>query len=165
VPIDQLCVAVDSSGNVLMRAPIAPKLSVPRVVVGPAAEAEQLTAGRRGRLLRVDSGLAVACPPGGPACTVTGKAGEDALLVDLIARVHLTVPAGRRREIVFTLTARGARLLNREQGYIAFAVLTIVARAGRGAAVANTLLYSLAARSQVKSRPTREDPRVGLVTT
>ena len=63
-PSVNLCVAVDASGNVVIGGPVAPTLAVPTIRVGPPADAEQLTAVRRGSRLRVDTGLAIACPPG-----------------------------------------------------------------------------------------------------
>lgn len=137
-PSVTLCVAVDSSGNVLTGSRVAPSVLAPRVTAGPLAHAGTLTAVRRGRVFRVDSGLAVACPPLGPACRVTGCADSADPFLASIGRVHLTVPAGRRREVVFTLNSRGARVLEKDR-QIVVGALTITARAGRGAAVADGL--------------------------
>ena len=115
--------------------------------MGPAAEAAQLTAVRRGRLLRVDSGLAVLCPSRGPACAVRGFALAEGTRP--LGRVDLTVPPGHRREIVFALTPAGARLLKKNHGSLIGGVLTTTARAGQGAAVGNILLpYSLTGPSR-----------------
>ncbi len=145
-PSVSLCVAVDGSGNALLAAPFVQGPAVPRVLVGRRANDEQLVAvpavAHSARLL-VDSGLAVACPPRGPACAVRGKAVNFSGSGISLGRVTLTVPAGHRREIGFTLTRRAAHLL-KKTSYIDGNQLTITARAGRGAAVANTLLFGLA---------------------
>ena len=145
-PSVNLCVAVDGSGNALIAAPIVQDPAVPRVLVGRRAKDEKLVAVpavAHSARLRVDSGLAVACRPRGPACAVRGEAVNFAGSGISLGRVGLTVPAGHRREVGFTLTRRAARLL-KKTGYIDGNQLTITARAGRGAAVANTLLFGLA---------------------
>jgi hypothetical protein len=153
-PSVSFCAAVDYAGNVIVGAPTVNDMPVPRVEIRGPADQEQLIARRHGRQRVVDSGLTIACPPRGPACVVTGKARAnfDPSANNLLARIHQTIPAGQRRKIVFTLTAHGVRLLNRSRGVISLGVLTIVARAGHGAAVGNTLLYTLAIPS--KALPT-----------
>jgi hypothetical protein len=136
-PSVTLCIAVDNSGNILTGSPVAPSFLVPRVIVGPLAHAVTLTAIRRGRVFRVDSGLAIACPSLGPTCTVNGYADSADPILRSIGHVQLTIPAGRRREVMLTLNSRAARALQKNQ--IVVGALKITARAGRGAAVADGL--------------------------
>lgn len=150
-PSVNLCVAVDESGNVVIGSPIPPTLTVPTIEVGRPADAEQLTAVRRGIRLRVDTGLAIACPPGARRCTVRARASgpTDTGSPHMLASVHLTVPAGHRREITLNLSNHGIRVLKKHHGFIPDAQVILVTRAQTGHAVANTLLCSIQASRAV----------------
>jgi hypothetical protein len=149
-PTISLCVAMDASGNVMVGAPRPPAVSVPRIRLRAPAELEQLIARPNGHGQQVDSGLTIACPPHGRACTVTGEAGanDETSASNLLARISETVQAGRQRKLMFSLTPHGMRLLKNSHGFIDNCILRVVARVDHGAAVANTLLYSLAIPSQ-----------------
>ena len=153
-PSVNLCVAVDASGNVVIGGSVAPTLTVPTIRVGRPADAEQLTAVRRGSRLRVDTGLAIACPPGARECTVHARASAptDTGPPDVLASMRLAVPAGHRREIILNVSRHGVRVLRKQHGFIDFAQVTVVTRAQRGHAVANTLLCSIqASRAALRS--------------
>ena len=159
-PSVNLCLAVDESGNVVIGSPIAPTLTVPTIRVGPPADAEQLTAVRRGPRLRVDTGLAIACPPDAGKCTVHARATvpRDTGPPEVLGSVHLTVPAGHRRELTLNLSKHGIRVLKKQHGFIDFAQVIAVTRAQRGHAVANTLLCSIQA-SRTAPRSDRHTTR------
>ena len=59
--------------------------------------------------------------------------------------MHLTVPAGHRRELTLNLSKHGIRVLKKQHGFIDFAQVTVVTRVQSGHAVANTLLCSIQA--------------------
>jgi hypothetical protein len=142
-PSASFCAVADDDGNILVGTPAMHRIAVPTVIPS-RKENPTLFAKRHGRILSVDSGLAVACPRGGPACRVTGSGVElnpvAQRFLFRFAGVKLTVPAGRRREVVFVLTRSGAGLLIKEKGLgFDFAALQIVARARPGLAVAAEL--------------------------
>jgi hypothetical protein len=137
-PSASFCAVVDDDGNVLVGRPAKSRIAVPAVIPS-RKENPTLFAKQHGRILSVDSGLAIACPRGGPACRVTGTGIElDTRRRARFAQAKVTVPAGRRREIVFVLTRFGARLLMKDKN-IDFAELQIVARSRPGLAVAAEL--------------------------
>jgi hypothetical protein len=79
-------------------------------------EAPRTTTLKSGRL-RIATGYFLTCPAGGPVCKVTAtlkrhRTGRTALS---LGTVRMTVPAGERRELLFTVTARGERLLSRSE--------------------------------------------------
>jgi hypothetical protein len=143
-PTVTLCIAADAVGNVIVAAPSTVSVMAPRVFVRHDTELAGATPRKRGKKLLVDSGIAVACPTHGPACTVRGDSTADERSggVVLIGQVRITVAPGRTREITFDLTAKGARLLRKERGFY-ISTLDIVARAGLGPAAANDLVYSI----------------------
>lgn len=148
-PSVSLCVGVDSAGNVVLGAPTVLGLGVPRIVATRASPlfGFNLLARRHRRRLRVDPGLAVVCPPAGPACTVTGTASEADTLPTgsvRIARFRVKVRAGTTRKLTFDLSTRGARLLIHHRDF-PDATLNVIAQAGHGYEVANDLSFSLAA--------------------
>ncbi|MCA1682677.1 MAG: hypothetical protein LC685_01535 [Actinobacteria bacterium] len=136
-PSTSLCIAVDSSGNVVTGSPTAVSLHVPRVVKTRSRLAGDTVARRHGRELRVKPGLAVICPAGGPACTVSGAATATDSSTNTVAlptgRVRMRVPAGARRDVFFDLQPRAARLVATDQ--LPIVTLNLLANAPGGGSV------------------------------
>ena len=150
-PSVSLCVAVDDAGNVVVGAPTAPSVPVPVVAIRHGSSAASIKARRHGRSLRVDLGLAVFCPPAGPACNVTGDATSSPFLGGprRVGRIQIRVPAGRSRKLTFALTSRAARILLQRHSFDV--AVRFVARDGSGYAVGDGLQFSLLRPSAVPS--------------
>ena len=146
-PSISLCVVGDADGNVMVGTPTGYPAAVPTVIVRHQGllGAGSLVARRHGSRTTADTGLAVACPAAGPACGVNGIAVVDDVSTGRtvpISRVHLVIPSGKRRRIVFVLSASVTRIFGRNHGSLE-GDMQVVARAGHGLAVANDLLYFL----------------------
>jgi hypothetical protein len=148
-PSTMLCVAGDSAGNISIGEPQPIGARVPTVSVTRSL-LDGTSAKRVGHSLAVDPGLAVRCPAGGPSCIVTGKAlafpGPNPSAAKLIGRLAISVRVGRRRELKFLLDPAGAQVLIKNK--FLFVILTVVARDGHGAKVAEQLDFGIAAPGQ-----------------
>lgn len=143
-PSASLCVATDDAGNIILGEPTAPRVRAPLVVVSGGSTPAYVKARRHGRSVQVDLGLAVACPPTGPACNVNGEATgfrPGATRLGRIGRIRTRIAPGRSRKITFALTHHAGQLLAILRGLDV--AVGIVAKAGSGAAVANRSQFSL----------------------
>jgi hypothetical protein len=133
-PSASLCAAVDQAGNVVVGAPTALDLGAPRATVTAGA----LRISRHAGKLRLGAGVAVACPPAGPACTVTGAAVKYPGVLPILGRTRTSIPAGGRRVIFFDLTRKSARDLQRRvrSGVVVDIYTDLLARTGSGPSVA-----------------------------
>jgi hypothetical protein len=133
-PSASLCAAVDQAGNVVVGAPTAIDLGAPRARV--TAGVLRIT-GHAGKL-RLGAGVAVACPPAGPACTATGAAVKYPGVLPIVGRTRTSIPAGGRRVISFDLTRKSVRNLQRRvrSGGVVAIYTDLLARAGSGPSVA-----------------------------
>lgn len=141
-PSVTLCVIADEDGDIVIGSSTRRRIDVPVVIVRTEAT---LRTKRHGSTTTIDFGLAVACPRRGSLCTVDGAASATDFPANRqigLGRVHFTIQAGARREIVLTLSRAGQRLLRKSQGFLE-GDLYFIARADHARAVANDLPFTV----------------------
>jgi hypothetical protein len=131
-----MCLAGDGAGNVTVGATLRAPTRVPRLLVN-ARQLNGVVATRHAGRVSFDSGLGIGCPRGGRRCSVRAIAGISGS--GEIAGVAGAIRPGRRRELSFAVTRRGAKALNR-QGPLGLVEIEVVAGIRGGARVAEATL-------------------------
>jgi hypothetical protein len=116
------------------------------------------TAKAQGKTVLVNPGIKLSCPPGGKPC-IADETASVPVPVSMaraktkrlvIGRAHVTIPAGRSKQLTFKLNSKGAKLL-RKLGHLRITV-TVISRVDHNTPITTTQTFTIKAPARKHRR-------------